>query len=46
VLHAGARVDAIDRATKIVVSENGIRERYDKLLIATGSRSFIPRWPA
>lgn len=43
-LHAGtgARVDAIDRASKTVVSASGIRERYDKLLIATGSRSFIP----
>jgi nitrite reductase (NADH) large subunit len=41
-LHAGARVNEIDRAARIVVSENGIRERYDKLLIATGSRSFVP----
>src|SRR5712692_2931233 len=31
-LHAGARVSEIDRAAKIVVSENGIRERYDRLL--------------
>ena len=41
-LHAGARVSEIDRAAKVVVSDNGIRERYDKLLIATGSRAFIP----
>ena len=41
-LHAGARVNEIDRAAKVVVSDNGIRERYDKLLIATGSRAFIP----
>ena len=41
-LHAGARVGEIDRSAKIVVSENGIRERFDKLLIATGSRAFIP----
>src|SRR6266849_933059 len=41
-LHAGARVNEIDRAAKVVTSENGIRERYDKLLIATGSRTFIP----
>jgi nitrite reductase (NADH) large subunit len=41
-LHAGARVTDIDRAAKIVVSDRGIRENYDKLLIATGSRSFIP----
>jgi nitrite reductase (NADH) large subunit len=41
-LHAGARVSDIDRAAKVVVSETGIRERYDKLMIATGSRAFIP----
>jgi hypothetical protein len=43
-LHAGtgARVEQIDRASKTVVSASGIRERYDKLLIATGSRSLIP----
>jgi nitrite reductase (NADH) large subunit len=41
-LHAGATVTEIDRSAKIVISENGIRERFDKLLIATGSRAFIP----
>jgi nitrite reductase (NADH) large subunit len=41
-LHTGARVSEIDRAAKVVISENGIRERFDKLLIATGSRAFIP----
>jgi nitrite reductase (NADH) large subunit len=41
-LHAGAMVTEIDRAAKVVQSANGIREPYDKLLIATGSRSFIP----
>jgi nitrite reductase (NADH) large subunit len=41
-LHAGATVTEIDRSAKIVASENGIRERFDKLLIATGSRAFIP----
>src|SRR5437667_4950536 len=35
-LHAGTRVDAIDRAAKVVISDNGIREPYDRLLIATG----------
>jgi nitrite reductase (NADH) large subunit len=40
-LHAGAPVDEIDRAAKVVRS-NGTRECYDKLLIATGSRAFIP----
>src|SRR3984957_768589 len=41
-LHAGAPVHEIDRAAKVVQSENGVRERYDQLLIATGSRAFIP----
>src|SRR5450631_3937430 len=41
-LHAGATVTEIDRSAKVVVSENGIRERFDKPLIATGSRAFIP----
>ncbi len=41
-LHAGAPVHEIDRAAKVVRSETGVRETYDKLLIATGSRAFIP----
>jgi nitrite reductase (NADH) large subunit len=44
-LHRGALVDGVDRAAKVVVSRNGIREHYDKLLIATGSRAFIPPIP-
>ena len=44
-LHAGHRVDTIDRAARVVVSDKGVRERYDKLLIATGSRAFIPPVP-
>jgi nitrite reductase (NADH) large subunit len=42
VLHAGSPVVEIDRASKKVRAENGIIESYDVLLIATGSRSFIP----
>ena len=41
-LHAGARVSQIDRATKVVLSENGVVEPYDKLVIATGSSAFVP----
>lgn len=41
-LHAGARVAEIDRYAKVVAAENGVRERYDVLLIATGSRPFMP----
>ena len=41
-LHGGARVTAIDRAARVVTAANGVQERYDVLLIATGSRAFIP----
>jgi nitrite reductase (NADH) large subunit len=45
VLHAGAPVVKIDLAAKVVRCESGIREAYDKLLIATGSRAYIPPIP-
>jgi nitrite reductase (NADH) large subunit len=41
-LHAGARVTDIDRVSRMVLSDTGIKLHYDKLLIATGSRAFIP----
>ena len=41
-LHAGSPVTEIDRASRMVQAANGTRARYDKLLIATGSRAFIP----
>ena len=41
-LHAGARVTEIDRNSRIVLAADGTRAHYDKLLIATGSRAFIP----
>jgi nitrite reductase (NADH) large subunit len=41
-LHAGARVTEIDRFAKVVTAANGVRAPYDVLLIATGSRSFMP----
>ncbi len=44
-LHAGARVTEIDRYAKVVKSADGVRERYDVLLIATGSRPFMPPIP-
>lgn len=44
-LHAGETVTAIDRAARIVTSDTGTREPYDVLLIATGSRAFIPPVP-
>lgn len=44
-LHAGEPVVAIDRAARIVTSNKGRSEPYDVLLIATGSRPFIPPIP-
>ena len=41
-LHCSARVTEVDRAAHIVTAEDGRRESYDVLLIATGSRSFMP----
>ena len=41
-LHAGARVTDIDRGAHAVRAENGVIAHYDVLLIATGSRAFIP----
>ncbi|MBV9653683.1 MAG: NAD(P)/FAD-dependent oxidoreductase [Acetobacteraceae bacterium] len=41
-LHSGARVTDIDRAAHAVKTANSTVVHYDKLLIATGSRAFIP----
>jgi NAD(P)H-nitrite reductase large subunit/nitrogen regulatory protein PII len=41
-LHAGVRVEAIDRNKKVILAANGIEERYDRLVFATGSRPFVP----
>lgn len=41
-LHAGHMVTRIDRAARKVYAGDEIVESYDKLLIATGSRAFIP----
>jgi len=41
-LHVGVRASEIDRAARTVTGANGVVAPYDVLLIATGSRSFIP----
>ena len=41
-LHTGTSVIKIDEANRKVVSDRGEDYHYDKLLIATGSRPFIP----
>src|SRR4051794_14513107 len=41
-LHAGVRVVRVDRFSKKVYGNDGTIEPYDKLIIATGSRTFYP----
>ncbi|MCW2811528.1 MAG: nitrite reductase [Friedmanniella sp.] len=41
-LHAGVRINRIDRFAKVVFSDDGQTTPYDQLIIATGSRSFMP----
>ncbi|MET1007020.1 MAG: nitrite reductase large subunit NirB [Propionibacteriaceae bacterium] len=41
-LHAGVRAEKIDRFGKLVYSSDGGVTPYDDLIIATGSRSFMP----
>ncbi len=41
-LHHGAAATHIDREAKRVLDANGKSETYDKLIIATGSRPFVP----
>ncbi len=42
VLHAGVRATRIDRFAKLVHTSNDLTVSYDVLIIATGSRSFMP----
>jgi nitrite reductase (NADH) large subunit len=44
-LHAGRRISRIDRFAKQVYAEDGTATGYDKLIIATGSRAFVPPIP-
>ncbi len=41
-LHAGVRIVRIDRHAKVVLGDDGSVTPYDKLVVATGSRSFFP----
>lgn len=40
-LHTGKKITRIDRVRRSVISEDGSESKYDRLLLATGSRSFI-----
>src|SRR5437879_3576222 len=41
-VHAGVRVDAINRDSKLVFGPRRVREPYDRLIFATGSKPFVP----
>ncbi|CCE22964.1 nitrite reductase large subunit NirB [Methylotuvimicrobium alcaliphilum] len=44
-VHLGDRAKSIDRSAKTVLSENGVRIAYDKIVLATGSYPFVPPVP-
>jgi nitrite reductase (NADH) large subunit len=39
-LHAGVRVETIDRSRKVVSAAGGMQEHYDRLVFATGMMPF------
>src|SRR6266849_9540586 len=41
-LHAGIRVETIDRGRNLVIAAGGVQEHYDRLVFATGSKPFVP----
>ncbi|MCM4153114.1 NAD(P)H-nitrite reductase [Arenibacter sp. N53] len=41
-LHSGTGVTQIDRINKTVMDDNGFKHSYDILVMATGSRAFVP----
>jgi ferredoxin-nitrate reductase len=41
-LHRSTAIVAIDRQARVVVDERGGRHPYDRLVVATGSRAFVP----
>lgn len=41
-LHHSTSIDDIDKSKKEVVDSNGVMHSYDVLILATGSRAFVP----
>ena len=44
-LHLGKKAVDVVRSRRVVIAEDGTEEPYDRLLIATGSKPFIPPLP-
>jgi nitrite reductase (NADH) large subunit len=44
-LHTSARINKIDRKNRLVYAEDGTSSEYDRLLLATGSKPFMPPIP-
>ena len=44
-LHAGVRVERIDRKRRLVIGSDGTEAEYDRLLLATGSNPALPPLP-
>ncbi len=42
-LHVGDRACGIDRSRRVVVSAAGVEVPYDRVVLATGSRPFVPQ---
>ncbi|MCK8494633.1 molybdopterin-dependent oxidoreductase [Spirosoma sp. RP8] len=43
IVHKGVGIAHIDRKAKVVTDTEGIEHTYDKLLLGTGSRAFMPK---
>jgi nitrite reductase (NADH) large subunit len=44
-LHLGKKAVGVQRGRRVVLAEDGTEEPYDRLLLATGSKPFIPPLP-
>ncbi|GAB3640331.1 hypothetical protein GCM10027423_09670 [Spirosoma arcticum] len=42
-VHKGIGIAHIDRRAKVVTDTNGVEHGYDKILLGTGSRAFMPK---
>ncbi|MES2794608.1 MAG: molybdopterin-dependent oxidoreductase [Bacteroidota bacterium] len=42
IVHKGVSIEDIDRKNQIVVDSEGVEHHYDRLILGTGSRAFMP----